>query len=177
MFLTNSTIFPRGTTNQKQALVWVNSRQPQVFPPNDVWETSAEIPYWWRVTTSASDWFNQIFCDTSSVGISSLVSQTPFCGETVSGVAKCDNLKKFETRAFYSFFTAPDRTTLNLCRPPAVGGLLGPERSWACKWPAKLGETVVRSLSDNQVRHPCCILRHSILWSKEQRYLECMTAY
>ena len=24
------------------------------FPPNDVWETSAEIPYWWRVT--ASDW-------------------------------------------------------------------------------------------------------------------------
>ena len=24
---------------------------PLVFPPNDVWETSAEIPYWWRVTT------------------------------------------------------------------------------------------------------------------------------
>ena len=22
-----------------------------VSPPNDVWETSAEIPYWWRVTT------------------------------------------------------------------------------------------------------------------------------
>ena len=22
------------------------------FPRNDVWETSAEIPYWWRVTTS-----------------------------------------------------------------------------------------------------------------------------
>ena len=22
-----------------------------VFPPNDVWETSAEIPYWWRVIT------------------------------------------------------------------------------------------------------------------------------
>ena len=22
-----------------------------VFPRNDVWETSAEIPYWWRVTT------------------------------------------------------------------------------------------------------------------------------
>ena len=25
--------------------------QPLVSPPNDVWETSAEIPYWWRVTT------------------------------------------------------------------------------------------------------------------------------
>ena len=24
---------------------------PLVSPPNDVWETSAEIPYWWRVTT------------------------------------------------------------------------------------------------------------------------------
>ena len=60
---------------------------------------------------------------------------------------------------------------------PAVGGLLGPKRSWALKWPAKLGETAIRSLSDNEVRHPCRILRQSILWSKEQRYLECMTAY
>ena len=58
-------------------------------------------------------------------GISALVSQTSFRWETVGGVAKCDNLKKFETRAFYSFFTAPDRTTLNLCGPPAVGRLLG----------------------------------------------------
>ena len=36
-------------------LVWENSRHlamlPLVSPPNDVWETSAEIPYWWRVTT------------------------------------------------------------------------------------------------------------------------------
>ena len=22
-----------------------------ISPPNDVWERSAEIPYWWRVTT------------------------------------------------------------------------------------------------------------------------------
>ena len=40
------------------------------FPPNDVWETSAEIPYWWRVTTQIwvvlliglaawEIWFNQ----------------------------------------------------------------------------------------------------------------------
>ena len=35
--------------------VWENSWHlaslPLVSPPNDVWETSAEIPYWWRVTT------------------------------------------------------------------------------------------------------------------------------
>ena len=49
-------------------LAWENSRHlatlPLVCPPNDVWKTSAEIPYWWRVTTqvwvvllcSASDW-------------------------------------------------------------------------------------------------------------------------
>ena len=28
---------------------------PLVYSPNDVWEKSAEIPFWWRVT-SASDW-------------------------------------------------------------------------------------------------------------------------
>ena len=36
-------------------ITWQTSRHlatpPVVFPPNDVWETSAEIPYWWRVTT------------------------------------------------------------------------------------------------------------------------------
>ena len=34
---------------------WENSRHfaklPLVSPRNDVWETNAEIPYWWRVTT------------------------------------------------------------------------------------------------------------------------------
>ena len=37
-------------------LAWENSRHLSalllVFPPNDVWETSAEIPYWWRVIRS-----------------------------------------------------------------------------------------------------------------------------
>ena len=37
------------------SLPWENSRHlvtpPLVFPRNDVWETSTEIPYWWRVTT------------------------------------------------------------------------------------------------------------------------------
>ena len=35
-------------------LAWENSRHfatlPLVSPPNDIWETNAEIPYWWRVT-------------------------------------------------------------------------------------------------------------------------------
>ena len=40
------------------SIAWENSRHlatlpitALVSPPNDVWETSAEIPYWWRVTT------------------------------------------------------------------------------------------------------------------------------
>ena len=37
------------------SLACENSRQlatlPLVSPPNDFWETNAEIPYWWRVTT------------------------------------------------------------------------------------------------------------------------------
>ena len=40
-------------------LAWENSQHlatlPLVFPPNDVWETSAEIPYWWRVTSLKSN--------------------------------------------------------------------------------------------------------------------------
>ena len=37
-------------------LAWENSQHLAtlpllVFPPNDVWETSAEISYWWRLTT------------------------------------------------------------------------------------------------------------------------------
>ena len=38
-----------------ELIAWENSRHlatlPLVSPPNDVWETSAEIPYWWRVTS------------------------------------------------------------------------------------------------------------------------------
>ena len=77
-------------------IAWENSRHlatlPLVSPPNDVWETSAEIPYWWRVTTPIwivlliggaawKIWFNQ--------RISVLVSQTSFGGETSGSVAKC----------------------------------------------------------------------------------------
>ena len=58
----------------KPLLAWENSRHlatlPLLSPPNDVWEKSAEIPYWWRVTTQIGEvlligratweiWFNQ----------------------------------------------------------------------------------------------------------------------
>ena len=60
--------------DEMSKLAWENSRHlatlPLVSPPNDVWETSAEIPYWWRVTTQIwvvlligraawEIWFNQ----------------------------------------------------------------------------------------------------------------------
>ena len=42
-------------TKSRNLLAWENSRHlatlPLASPRNDVWETSAEIPYWWRVTT------------------------------------------------------------------------------------------------------------------------------
>ena len=66
---------PKNTCqNPKQVLAWDNSwhfaTPPLVSRPNDVRETSAEIPYWWRVTTQIwvvfligravwEIWFNQ----------------------------------------------------------------------------------------------------------------------
>ena len=42
-------------TKSRNLLAWENSRHfatpPLASPPNDVWETSAEIPYWCGVTT------------------------------------------------------------------------------------------------------------------------------
>ena len=90
----------------REILAWENSRHlatlPLVFSPNDVWETRAEIPYWWRLG-SASDWLNQIsqaarpIRSTTQIwvvtrhqyGISALVSQTPFGGKTSGSVDKC----------------------------------------------------------------------------------------
>ena len=84
---------------------WQNSRHlatpPLVSPRNDVWETNAERPYYWRVTTQIwvmlligwsrlsankkhSDWVVS-----HHYGISALVSQAFFCGETNGDVTKC----------------------------------------------------------------------------------------
>ena len=42
-------------TRKWPSSAWENNRHlatsPLVSPRNDVWETSAQIPYWWRVTT------------------------------------------------------------------------------------------------------------------------------
>ena len=92
-------------------LVWENSWHlatlPLVSPRNDIWEKSAEIPYWWRVTTQiwveSKFWLvesnfprsttnQKHYPDVGSnvtchqYGISELFSQTSFGGET-SGIA------------------------------------------------------------------------------------------
>ena len=50
----------RLTMSTQWSLAWENSRHlttlPLVSPPNDVWDPSAEIPYWWRVTLASSVW-------------------------------------------------------------------------------------------------------------------------
>ena len=62
------------TATLGKVVAWENSRHlatlPLVSPPNDVWETRAEIPHWWRVITQIwvvlligraawEIWFNQ----------------------------------------------------------------------------------------------------------------------
>ena len=90
----------------QNCIAWENR---DVSPRNDVWEASAEIPYWWHVTTQISvvllisDWLcrvgnliqpirgtTQIWRVTRQQhGISALVSQTSFGWETSGSVAKC----------------------------------------------------------------------------------------
>ena len=118
--------------NTTQVLAWENSRHLAtpllVSPPNDFWETSAEIPYWWRITTQIwvvllIGWIKfshaarpilsttQLWVVTRlRYGISALVSQTSFGGEASGGFAKCwlffffslSNLKNnFDTQLEY----------------------------------------------------------------------------
>ena len=88
-------------------LAWENrplSATPLVVSPrNDVWEKNAEIPYWWRTLARSeiSFWLvaNLLYLIGSTTqiqevtrhqyGISALVSQTSFRGETTGSVAKC----------------------------------------------------------------------------------------
>ena len=113
---------------------------PLVFPPNDVWETSTEIPYWWRITTQIwvvllIGWIkfpmqptNQIWVVTRhQYGIPALVSQTSFGGGGTSGsVAKCCRTflaSSWETSAsrekrtvHLTFHYTVMHLTLSLCR-------------------------------------------------------------
>ena len=88
-------------------LAWENrghfTTPPVVFPRNDVWEKSAEILYWWRALARSEKSFwlianllhligstTQIYVVTRhQYGISAIVSQTSFRGETTGSVAKC----------------------------------------------------------------------------------------
>ena len=91
-----------------------------VSPRNDVWETSAEIPYRWCVTTkwgSAPDWLKQISQVAQPIRSSTriwVVSQTPFRGEIIGGIAKCH---------LFSLTTIPDKNTrliVNVSQETAV---------------------------------------------------------
>ena len=75
-------------------LAWENSRHlaalPLFSPPNDVWETSAEIPYRVGNLTQPIRSTTQIWVVTRhQYVISALVTQTSFGGKTSGSVAKC----------------------------------------------------------------------------------------
>jgi len=73
-----------------------------VSPQNDVWETTAEIPYWWWVTiqvwvvlligwkfaSSNQKHYSDLGSDTS-ISMDAVISQMLFRGETSCGIAKC----------------------------------------------------------------------------------------
>ena len=125
-------------------LAWENSQHlatlPLVFTPNDVWETSVEIPYWWRVTT-------QIWVMTHhQYGISAFVSQTSFGGETTQAI---ENSKRISSHPLSSLgaqnkdTSAAPQTLLTVirsrlrCRPHIVvrlGTNLDPSAYAICFW-------------------------------------------
>ena len=103
--------------NTTQVIAWENSRHlatpPLVSPLNDVWETSAKIPYWWRVTTQIwvvllISWIKfshaaRPILSTTQLwrvtrlryGISALVSQTSFGGGGGEPVVASRNVGHF----------------------------------------------------------------------------------
>ena len=85
-----------------QSAAWENSRHLAmlllVSPPNDVWETSTEIPYWWCITTQI--WVVR----RHQYGISVPVCQTSFHRKTSDGVAKCWLFSQASQSATGQFF-------------------------------------------------------------------------
>ena len=97
-------LWPENGCSLRKQPTFGDPAMPLVSPPNDVWETSAEIP--WRLYPdlgSSSDWLNQISHSVRPIrittrfwvvtrhhyGISELVFQTFFRGETSGGVVEC----------------------------------------------------------------------------------------
>ena len=78
--------------------IWENCRHfaapSLVSPRNNVWRTTAKIPYWWRVNI-------QFWVVTRhQYGIYVLVRQTLFRGETRDGAAKCLLFSQPSSREF-----------------------------------------------------------------------------
>ena len=138
------------------SIAWDNSGHfatpPLVSPRNDVWETSAEIPYWWRVTTQIwvvllIGWSKFPTRHNQSealptvtrhhYGISALFSRTSFRVETGEGVAKCrlfpkarpsnvpTNWKTLRVRSQYSLLNSMTQQggILNIPDSEKKGGL------------------------------------------------------
>ena len=91
---------------------WHLATLPVVSPPNDVWETSAEISYWWHVTTqiwvvlligcdACEIWFNQ--SEKSELKITSHF----YLGDLVTLTVDweiCAESRKLEYRLLYAKF-------------------------------------------------------------------------
>ena len=104
---------PTQNSLRKQPTI-CNINLPLVSPPNDVWEMSKEISYWWRITTQIwvvllIGWINHVAWPIRSTtqiwvvmchlyGISVLISQTSFGGETSGSVTKCRLFSQAKTQ-------------------------------------------------------------------------------
>ena len=86
---------------------------PIVSSRNDVWETSAEIPYWWRVTTQIwvvllIGWSKIFFQSAAEVtrhqyGISALSFETPFREGASGGFTKSELFSQGTSHPYYLF--------------------------------------------------------------------------
>ena len=100
----------------RKILAWENSRHfetpPLVSPQNDVWETTAEIPYWWPITTRilvvfVIGWSKLLTNQTHYSDLGSDASSVwNFCaGKPVSGgVAKCRLFSQATQNTWISLF-------------------------------------------------------------------------
>ena len=106
---------------------------PLVFPPNDVWVTSVEIPCWWRVTTQT--WVMLLIGwikFPTRYGISALVSQTSFGGENSGSAAKCRLFSQanFGAAANWDKITSATQATGNYGRPKRLAASPGKRLGW-----------------------------------------------
>ena len=85
---------------------------PTTSPRNDIWETGAEIPYWWHVITQiwvrASDWLKQIshaalpIRSTSQIWVVTLSSVWNFCAHFSDVISQGNRWWRPEISAVFS---------------------------------------------------------------------------